>query len=160
MSDRKPIEQIIVAWKAEWGNQFPHGREDKLMQFDSFFATAKNEGYDSPEDFPKSVLQKVLYATVNENHKNKDGLKIWKQIHQELLDQAFVVFFNLVEVVPGQYRPKKNTISSGGTAYEPAEGIVERPALDIAKLGPSPEKATITLSEEDFLAELERGDDE
>lgn len=156
MSDNVSIEQIISAWKADWGNEFPRRKEDRLMQFNAFFQTAKGYGYDTPEHFPPSVLSKILYATVNDNYHNKKNLKIWKQINQDLLDQAFITFFNIVTMEKGTYIEKK----SAGLPYEAASDIIERPALDVTKLGPAPEKATITLSDDEFLNELERDTNE
>lgn len=159
MSERKPIEQIISAWKADWGNEFPKSKEDKLMQFNAFFETAKSYGYTSPEDYPLSTLNKILYATVNDNYRNKQNLKIWKTINQDLLEQSYVIFFGLVAMKKGTYI-EKHTISAGGIQYEPATDLVERPMLDASKLGPAPEKSTTTMSDGDFLEELERSTDE
>lgn len=158
---RVSIEQIIRAWAESWGDKFPRSREERMMQFNSFFETAKGHGYESADDFKTSDFAKILAATVNENYHNKANLKIWRRINSELLDASYITFFNIVNVVQGTYK-EKHQISSGGVHYEPATDLVEasRPALDTSKLGPEPEMATTTLSEDDFLEQLERGTDE
>lgn len=156
------MDQVILKWMHKWSNRFPKNEEDKFQEFTNFFALAEANGYEGHEHFHSSVRKDILYATVNEKYQHKDRLKTWAKMNTRILEQAFLEYFKLgqdAEERKVEYKRKYgNALESYGPTNDALDIVEGRPDLDMSKLPEA--NFQDTDAEEEFLASLERNDNE
>lgn len=168
-STRPVINDIILMWKAAWGNKFPKNHENRIQEFSNIFETLKLHGYDKEEI--KFSLKKIHEATINFNEfktdkKMQERIRAW---NWETINQVYISYFEPIEIKEGKpidyknYREiekKENPIENLPVIQSEDVPFLESlPDMDRSQL-PDWGQVDTTVSEEEFWQQLESEKDE